>query len=88
MDVMVFNAGQREQEVRDLRREISDMVRHIQRLNGDLEALLRKVGITHINTPRVQFRPIAHVFVHPSIQPLIFNLPVFLLGRVPAEGNP
>ncbi|XP_033481142.1 keratin, type II cytoskeletal 8-like isoform X2 [Epinephelus lanceolatus] len=42
MDAMVFSAGQCEQEVRELRREISDMVRHIQRLNGDLEALARK----------------------------------------------
>ncbi|XP_041638240.1 intermediate filament protein ON3-like [Cheilinus undulatus] len=42
MDAMVLNAGQREQEVRDLRRDISDMVRLIQRLNGDLEALMRK----------------------------------------------
>lgn len=45
MDVMVFNAGQREQEVRDLKREIADMLRHIQRLNGELEALLRKVRV-------------------------------------------
>ncbi|XP_029308243.1 keratin, type II cytoskeletal 8-like [Cottoperca gobio] len=42
MDSMVLNAGQREQDVRDLRREISDLVRNIQRLNGDLEALTRK----------------------------------------------
>ncbi|XP_075905503.1 intermediate filament protein ON3-like [Nelusetta ayraudi] len=42
MDVMVLNAGQREQEVRDMKREIADMLRHIQRLNGDLEVLLRK----------------------------------------------
>lgn len=42
MDALVLNAGQREQEVRDLKREISDLVRLIQRLNGDLEALLRK----------------------------------------------
>ncbi|CAJ1087594.1 intermediate filament protein ON3-like [Xyrichtys novacula] len=42
MDALVLNAGQREQEVRDLRRDISDMVRLIQRLNGDLEALQRK----------------------------------------------
>ncbi|KAM9334044.1 keratin, type II cytoskeletal 8-like isoform 2-T2 [Symphorus nematophorus] len=42
MDALVLNAGQREQEVRDLRRDISDLVRHIQRLNGDLEALMRK----------------------------------------------
>lgn len=50
MDVMVLNAGQREQEVRDLKRDIADMVRHIQKLNGDLEALLRKVRIARLNT--------------------------------------
>jgi len=42
MDVMVSRAGQREQEVRDLKRELSDMVRLIQKLNGDLESLTRK----------------------------------------------
>ncbi|XP_070711806.1 intermediate filament protein ON3-like [Pempheris klunzingeri] len=42
MNAMVLNAGQREQEVRDLKRDISDMMRLIQRLKGDLEALLRK----------------------------------------------
>ncbi|XP_059184076.1 keratin, type II cytoskeletal 8-like [Centropristis striata] len=42
MDALVLNVGQREQEVRDLRREISDTVRLIQRLNGDLDALTRK----------------------------------------------
>ncbi|XP_019747104.1 intermediate filament protein ON3-like isoform X2 [Hippocampus comes] len=42
MDVMVLKAGQREQELRDIRKEISDMVRLIQRLNGDLDALKRK----------------------------------------------
>ncbi|XP_071320943.1 intermediate filament protein ON3-like [Trachinotus anak] len=42
MDAMVLNAGQREQEVRDLKRDISDMVRLIQRLTGELEALIRK----------------------------------------------
>ncbi|XP_042260590.1 keratin, type II cytoskeletal 8-like isoform X1 [Thunnus maccoyii] len=42
MDVMVTRAGQREQEVRDLKRELSDMVRLIQKLNGDLETLTRK----------------------------------------------
>ncbi|KAM3585499.1 uncharacterized protein V6R79_019252 [Siganus canaliculatus] len=42
MDALVLNAGQREQEVKDIKRDISDMVRHIQRLNGDLEALIRK----------------------------------------------
>ncbi|XP_068575929.1 intermediate filament protein ON3-like isoform X1 [Cebidichthys violaceus] len=42
MDAMVLTAGQREKDVRDLRRDISDLVRHIQRLNGDLDALQRK----------------------------------------------
>uniref|UniRef100_A0AAQ5YZN7 Keratin, type II cytoskeletal 8 n=1 Tax=Amphiprion ocellaris TaxID=80972 RepID=A0AAQ5YZN7_AMPOC len=42
MDALVLNAGQREQEVRDIRRDISDVVRLIQRLTGDLEALKRK----------------------------------------------
>ncbi|XP_034406032.1 keratin, type II cytoskeletal 8-like isoform X2 [Cyclopterus lumpus] len=42
MDAMASTAGQQEKDVRDLRREISDLVRHIQRLNGDLEALQRK----------------------------------------------
>lgn len=50
MDTMVLTAGQREKDVRDLKREISDLVRLIQRLNGDLEALQRKVGIAQINT--------------------------------------
>lgn len=54
MDAMVLNVGQREQDVRDLRREIADMLRLIQRLKGDLETLIRKVGITYINTLRVQ----------------------------------
>lgn len=47
MDALVTSAGQREQEVRDIKREISDILRHIQRLTGDLDALKRKVGITH-----------------------------------------
>ncbi|XP_069020098.1 keratin, type II cytoskeletal 8-like isoform X1 [Embiotoca jacksoni] len=38
----VLNTGQREQEVRDIKRDISDMLRFIQRLCGDLEALKRK----------------------------------------------
>ncbi|XP_054480076.1 keratin, type II cytoskeletal 8-like [Anoplopoma fimbria] len=42
MDAMVLTAGQREKDVRDIRREISDLVRQIQRLHGDLEALQRK----------------------------------------------
>lgn len=80
MDVMVFNAGQREQEVRDLKREIADMLRHIQRLNGELEALLRKVRVTHRNTPKIQ----ACWFQFYSS-----NYPSELSpsGRLPAEGN-
>ncbi|XP_031708106.1 keratin, type II cytoskeletal 8-like isoform X1 [Anarrhichthys ocellatus] len=42
MDAMVLPAGQREKDVRDLKRDISDLVRHTQRINGDLEALQRK----------------------------------------------
>ncbi|XP_077580503.1 keratin, type II cytoskeletal 8-like [Stigmatopora nigra] len=42
MDVTILKASQHEQEVRDMRREISDMVRLIQRLNGELDALKRK----------------------------------------------
>ncbi|XP_033952247.1 intermediate filament protein ON3-like isoform X2 [Pseudochaenichthys georgianus] len=42
MDALVLNAGEREQEVRYLKRDIADLVRIIQRLNGDLEALIRK----------------------------------------------
>lgn len=68
MDVLVFNAGQREQEVRDLKREIADMLRHIQRLNGELEALLRKVRLTR----RVQIQ------AFPPKQFLIFIFPRFL----------
>lgn len=46
MDTMVFNAGQREQEVRDLKRDVADLMRHIQRLNAELEAQLRKVRLS------------------------------------------
>ncbi|XP_061572167.1 intermediate filament protein ON3-like isoform X2 [Cololabis saira] len=42
MDALVLNVGQREQEVRDIKREVSDTVRIIQRLNVDLEGLKRK----------------------------------------------
>lgn len=42
MDSMVLNAGQREHEVREVKREISDLLRLIQRLKGDLESLTRK----------------------------------------------
>ncbi|XP_021166103.2 keratin, type II cytoskeletal 8 isoform X2 [Fundulus heteroclitus] len=42
IDALVETAGQKEQEVRDLRRDISDITRQIQRLNGDLEGIKRK----------------------------------------------
>nr|XP_057908183.1 intermediate filament protein ON3-like [Doryrhamphus excisus] len=42
MDVMLLKVGQCEQEVRDVRREISDAARLIRRLNVDLDALKRK----------------------------------------------
>ncbi|XP_024150311.1 keratin, type II cytoskeletal 8 isoform X2 [Oryzias melastigma] len=42
MDVLVQTAGQREQEVRDIRREIADQIRIIQKLKGELETLQRK----------------------------------------------
>lgn len=45
MDAMVLCAGQSEQDVRDLKRDISDIQRLIQRLNGEVEVLLRKVQI-------------------------------------------
>lgn len=61
MDVMVTRAGQSEQDVRDVKRDISDTIRLIQKLNGDLEALTRKVRITQIHTHRSQ----AHL-IHPT----------------------
>ncbi|KAM7365516.1 hypothetical protein PAMP_016436 [Pampus punctatissimus] len=42
MDVMVSKARQRDQDVRDLKRELSDMLRLIQKLNGDLLVLTNK----------------------------------------------
>ncbi|XP_028250922.1 intermediate filament protein ON3-like isoform X2 [Parambassis ranga] len=42
MDALVLTAGQREQEVRDIRRDIADTIRLIQRLTGDLDGLKRK----------------------------------------------
>ncbi|XP_040888480.1 intermediate filament protein ON3-like isoform X2 [Toxotes jaculatrix] len=42
IDALALNAGQREQEARDVKREISDMLRLLQRLNGDLDAFIRK----------------------------------------------
>uniref|UniRef100_A0A3Q4BC31 Keratin, type II cytoskeletal 8 n=1 Tax=Mola mola TaxID=94237 RepID=A0A3Q4BC31_MOLML len=49
---ILFSATVIHQEVRDLKREISDMARHIQRMNGDLEALLRKVRLKEISEVR------------------------------------
>ncbi|XP_010891454.1 keratin, type II cytoskeletal 8 [Esox lucius] len=46
MDDMVQTAGKQEQEARDVKKEISDMVRLIQRLKGELEALVKqKTGL-------------------------------------------
>uniref|UniRef100_A0A1A7XM44 Keratin, type II cytoskeletal 8 n=1 Tax=Iconisemion striatum TaxID=60296 RepID=A0A1A7XM44_9TELE len=42
MDDLVQSAGQREQEVRDIKREISDLLRIIQRLKSELEGLKRR----------------------------------------------
>ena len=78
MDVLVFNAGQREQEVRDLKRDISDMARHIQRMNGDLEALLRKVRLA--NAPRM-------CQAHISSIKQTSEREIFLSGRGLEEGN-
>ncbi|CAI5689474.1 unnamed protein product [Oreochromis niloticus] len=42
MESLVQTVGEREQEVRDIKREISDLLRLIQRLTADLESLKRK----------------------------------------------
>lgn len=42
IDELVSTVGQREQEVREIRREISDLQRHVERLKADLETLIRK----------------------------------------------
>ncbi|XP_076017981.1 intermediate filament protein ON3-like [Genypterus blacodes] len=42
MDAMIQNAGQREQDVREVKKDISDMLRLIQRLNAELESLRKK----------------------------------------------
>ncbi|KAM3857107.1 intermediate filament protein ON3-like [Diretmus argenteus] len=42
MDALVQNAGKHEQDVRDVKKEIADLLRLIQRLNGELESLRKK----------------------------------------------
>ncbi|XP_046886913.1 intermediate filament protein ON3-like isoform X2 [Hypomesus transpacificus] len=42
MDDMVLKAGKHEQDVRDIKKEIADMLRVIQRLNADLDALRKR----------------------------------------------
>ncbi|KAM4711421.1 intermediate filament protein ON3-like [Anableps anableps] len=42
IEALVQSAGQKEQEVRDQKREISDILRYIQWLNGDLDGLKKK----------------------------------------------
>lgn len=54
MDDMVIRAEQHEQGVRDIKRDILDIVRQIQRLTGELDALRRKVGMAQIQTCSVQ----------------------------------
>ncbi|XP_034072825.1 intermediate filament protein ON3-like isoform X2 [Gymnodraco acuticeps] len=54
MDALVLNVGEREQEVRYLRRDIADLVRTIQRLNGELEALIRKEESMKSNTTELK----------------------------------
>lgn len=53
MDDMATKAEKGEQDLRDLKRDIADLVRTIQRLTGELDALKRKVGKTDIYTCRV-----------------------------------
>lgn len=42
IDELVYTAGKREQQVRELRRDISDMQRLVERLKADLETLIRR----------------------------------------------
>lgn len=77
MDTMVFNAGQREQEVRDLKRDVADLMRHIQRLNAELEAQLRKVCLS-VQAGSCRFCPSS----------ISLNLDFPPSGRGPAKGNP
>ncbi|XP_033835918.2 keratin, type II cytoskeletal 8-like [Periophthalmus magnuspinnatus] len=42
IDELVYTAGKRETEVRELRRDISDMQRLVERLKGELETLIRR----------------------------------------------
>lgn len=70
MDAMVTKAEQSEQDVRDIRRDISDTVRHIQRLTGDLDALTRKVGIhrdTHYRDHSSTYSTYSDLLVFPLL---------------------
>ncbi|XP_056157042.1 intermediate filament protein ON3-like [Lampris incognitus] len=42
MDDLMLSAGKHEQDVRDMKKEIADLLRLIQRLNGELESLKKK----------------------------------------------
>lgn len=45
MDDMVLKAGKFEDDLRDVKKEISDLLRQIQRLNGEMETLKRRVSL-------------------------------------------
>ena len=47
MDVMALKAGKFEDDLRDSKKEMSDLVRQIQRLKHELEAQKKKVRLNH-----------------------------------------
>ena len=47
MDVMALKAGKFEDDLRDSKKEMSDLVRQIQRLKHELEAQKKKVRLRH-----------------------------------------
>ena len=47
MDVMALKAGKFEDDLRDSKKEMSDLVRQIQRLKHEQETLKKKVRLNH-----------------------------------------
>lgn len=45
MDDMVLTAGKFEDDLRDVKKEISDLLRQIQRLNNELDTLRKRVRL-------------------------------------------